>query len=94
MKICDGCYGIYEDNVMLECRCPDESQLDGYVHEWLCPYCNDGGSYCKSCGEFCAGISSFEFGPYAGYCDNCADEIQAMERDDEENFNEWGESDF
>lgn len=33
--------------------------------------------YCYGCGLFCSGIESFDFGPYRGLCDNCADEVRA-----------------
>lgn len=33
--------------------------------------------FCYSCGIFCAGIESFDFGQYPGLCDNCADQVSA-----------------
>jgi hypothetical protein len=43
--------------------------------------------YCKGCGQFFAGIESFDFGP--GYCDNCRAE---WEDDlDEDMMEEWDE---
>lgn len=35
--------------------------------------------FCRGCGAFCAGIESFDFGPYHGFRDNCAWEIRAEE---------------
>lgn len=32
--------------------------------------------FCYSCGIYCAGIESFDFGSYPGLCDNCADEVR------------------
>ena len=42
-------------------------------------YCSEHASengFCYSCGLFCAGIESFDFGQYLGLCDNCADEAR------------------
>lgn len=50
----------------------------------LCPDClKADGSFCFGCGEFCAGITSFDF-IHPGYCDNCWDEIQSEAGWDEE----------
>ncbi len=37
--------------------------------------------FCKGCGSFNGGIESFEFGRHAGFCDICALQIEADERD-------------
>lgn len=43
----------------------------------LCPTClKEDGSFCLSCGRFCAGQQSFDF-VHPGYCDTCWDEIEA-----------------
>lgn len=53
--------------------------------EWLCDDClNKSIWYCHSCGQFCAGITSFEFGPYNGFCDNCADQLRDDMRDEDD----------
>lgn len=42
-------------------------------------YCSEHAAengFCYSCGIFCAGIESFDFGRYRGLCDNCADEVR------------------
>lgn len=47
--------------------------------DWLCyEHASDHG-FCSSCGIFCAGIESFDFGRYAGYCDNCASYFQSVD---------------
>lgn len=63
--------------------CQEISRLDGndemerYCHEHVTEK-----GFCY-CGIFCAGIESFDFGRYRGFCDNCADEIKANEARDE-----------
>jgi hypothetical protein len=52
----------------------DEDQMARYCHEHAAK-----NGYCYSCGIFCAGIESFDFGKYPGLCDNCADEVKANE---------------
>jgi hypothetical protein len=45
-------------------------------------YCSEHAAengFCYSCGIFCAGIESFDFGRYRGLCDNCADEVRASD---------------
>lgn len=52
------------------------SYLEGTEIE-LCPTCLEkDGSFCVSCGQFCAGLQGFEF-IHPGYCDNCWDEIES-----------------
>lgn len=70
---------------------PDD-EPDGY-------YCGEHvaeAGFCRGCGQFCAGIESFDFGPFPGYCDNCADELrheEALEAgeydDDLDDESEW-----
>lgn len=65
-------------------RCVNDEE-----EEWLCDHClNKSIWYCHACGLFCAGITSFEFGPYPGLCDNCADQIKdsVHEEEDEDDF--------
>jgi hypothetical protein len=45
--------------------------------EWWCSEHAFEHGFCRGCGQFWAGIESFDFGP--GYCPNCRDEIQADE---------------
>lgn len=40
--------------------------------------------FCGICGLFCAGMESFDFGRFPGYCDNCQDEIASNYRDDDD----------
>ena len=37
--------------------------------------------YCYICGQFWAGIESFDFGP--GYCENCRSEVEEDESDED-----------
>jgi len=49
-------------------------------------YCSEHAAengFCYSCGIFCAGIESFDFGRYHGLCDNYADEVRANDAWDE-----------
>lgn len=42
-------------------------------------YCSEHAAengFCYSCGIFCAGIESFDFGQYPGLCDNCIYEVR------------------
>lgn len=93
MKICDHCCGVYEDNVMLQVRTPlpPDPDRDGYLIEYLCPQCNDGKLFCKSCGDFCAGIESFDYSDYPGYCEECAQEFRSMDKDyeDDDEFDDF-----
>lgn len=49
-----------------------------------CMECVQKLGYCYICGEFWAGVGSFDFGP--GYCENCAAEIEESEPDPEDCF--------
>ena len=42
-----------------------------------CPECiEEDGSFCLRCGNFSAGIESFDFSEMPGYCIECVDEIK------------------
>jgi hypothetical protein len=45
-------------------------------YQYVCYAHRSDEGYCSSCGEFCAGLESFDFGRHAGYCDNCADQLE------------------
>jgi hypothetical protein len=49
----------------------DEDQVQRYCFEHAAE-----NGFCYSCGIFCAGIESFDFGEYRGLCDICADEVR------------------
>ena len=83
-RTCDECGKSFDAKVMHKCYSPDEDSPDGETVVYLCPDCNNGIWYCMGCGVFCAGITSFEFGPLKGYCDNCQDEIESNMRDEDE----------
>jgi hypothetical protein len=89
---CDECKMFFDSSVMHKCYLPSDNINEDDEIVFLCPECNDGTCYCKGCGQFCAGIDSFEFGKYAGYCDNCRDEIESNEIGDDEgeDDNWWG----
>lgn len=59
---------------------------------WLCDDHLDGSGFCLGCGLFSAGIESFDFGQYAGYCDNCAAHLEEMDYDyeDEDDYYRYG----
>lgn len=75
-----------KDRNVLECRInPWEKPSD-----WLCSEHAEKEGFCAGCGLFCAGIESFDFGRYPGFCDNCQDEIRSNEWDEFDH--EWDES--
>lgn len=79
-KKCDECGK--DSQYITECTYPINDEITN-----LCPQClKDDGSFCLSCGMFCAGLESFDF-VHPGYCDNCWDEIRT-ENDDWENDEE------
>jgi len=91
---CDECGMFFDKKVMHKCYSPSENVDEPDEEVYLCPECNDGTWYCMGCGQFCAGISSFDFGEHAGYCDNCWDEIKSNERDEEDDYNSGDECGF
>jgi hypothetical protein len=79
---CEGC-GFY---VAIECRLSPGDDEPDYRY---CADCADKNGFCICCGIFSAGVDSFDFGRYPGYCDNCQDELRADdERWEEEAFEE------
>lgn len=83
-----GCYKHGED--VIECYLPDyEVDEEGFRTNnepdyYYCWEHADTHGFCKMCGEFWAGIESFEF-IHPGFCDNCDDE---MERDFDRDFDD------
>lgn len=61
-----------------------------YAHDGsttkLCPDCIKDSGFCLRCGNFCAGMSSFDFSNLPGYCRECRDE---MDEYDEEDTDWW-----
>lgn len=57
-----------------------------YAHDGsttkLCPDCIKDSGFCLRCGNYCAGMSSFDFSPLPGYCSDCRDELN--DDDDDE----------
>ncbi len=68
-------------NIGFECYLPDDGDEASYAY--CAEHAFDNG-FCKRCGQFWAGIESFDFGK--GYCDNCQYELDD-ETDDE--TDEW-----
>lgn len=86
---CAECKNSFKEDLVIKCTNADASEPDGEAVEYLCCDClNKSVWYCHSCGTFCAGITSYEFGSYAGFCDNCADQIRDSDYDgeDEEDY--------
>lgn len=77
---CSEC-GKLSDGLMT-CYFTDGNEIE------LCPTCmKEDGSFCYGCGQFCAGMESFDF-HHPGYCDTCWDEIEAADDwDDMEEVN-------
>lgn len=87
IKKCDEC-GKYSEWVTT-CEIPSDGSTT-----YLCPQClKDDGSFCLSCGAFCSGMTSFDF-VHPGYCDSCWDEIEADNRDYEEEGYDPNEFDY
>lgn len=79
---CDegGCHEI-----TISCFLPDDpDRVDGHY----CPEHAIKNGFCGACGTFSAGIESFDFGRYAGYCPTCQDEFEAQDEagDEDEDF--------
>lgn len=80
---CDEC-GKQTDGLMT-CYYLDDTTVR------LCPTClEEDGSFCLCCGQFCAGLHSFDF-IHPGYCNNCWDEIESNDWDSDEDYDPlWG----
>lgn len=77
-----------------------------YAHDGsttkLCPDCIKGSGFCLRCGNYCSGMSSFDFSDMPAYCSDCRDEINdecADEFDDDadnwaKGFDDYGDDDF
>lgn len=50
----------------------------------ICPDCMPDSGYCMRCGQYCAGIQSFDFSEMPGYCSDCVDEMKMEDKDEEE----------
>jgi hypothetical protein len=71
-----------------------------YAHDGsttkLCPDCIKDSGFCLRCGNYCAGMSSFDFSDMPGYCSDCRREIKDdFDDDDWDNdpydpFDDWG----
>jgi hypothetical protein len=75
----------------MKCTYTDGEQIH------LCPDClKADGSFCLGCGEFCAGMTSFDF-IHPGFCDNCWDEIESDDWDadeyDADDIDAWPQDD-
>lgn len=60
----------------------------------LCPDCIKDSGFCLRCGNFCAGMESFDFSDMPGYCSDCRREINDEFGEDEEEDDwdsEWGD---
>jgi hypothetical protein len=51
--------------------------------EFFCPSHAKQHGYCMGCGNFCAGIESFDFAKPAGFCDHCRNDIEESIEDEE-----------
>jgi hypothetical protein len=74
---CDQCGRL--DNTSF-CR-NDHVEEDAGEH--LCFDCAGENGFCFGCGQFCAGMESFDFSPIPGYCANCVDQIKSTVADDD-----------
>lgn len=53
----------------------------------LCPDCIKDSGFCLGCGNYCSGMSSFDFSDMPGYCSDCRDEIKS-------DFGEFDEDEY
>ncbi len=87
---CDekGCKGVAQ----VWCFLPGDYTPEG--EEFDGAYCSEHAEqngFCRMCGQFWAGVESFHFGTYHGYCDNCRYEV---EREEDLEYDEWEDSDY
>lgn len=68
--ICEKCG--YDDSI--QCRLWNDEIGDDEPSEILCGKHAAEYGYCCCCGDYCAGMTSFDF-HHPGYCDNCYHEI-------------------
>jgi hypothetical protein len=81
----DKCEECGKRENLLECHNSyyDEKKKETIdCYNTYCIDCAQKLGYCYICGEFWAGIESFDFGPR--YCENCASEVE--EDEDDEGF--------
>lgn len=88
IKKCDECGK--ESEGVITCEFPS----DGSTTD-LCPTClKEDGSFCLSCGQFCSGLTSFDF-HHPGYCDTCWAEIEEMDDwNEDEEYDPHDEEEF
>jgi hypothetical protein len=53
-----------------------DAALDEPTVTYYCPDHAEQNGFCRGCGVFAAGIETYDFGRYPGYCDNCQDQIE------------------
>jgi len=58
--------------------------------EYLCREHITIGGFCAGCGIFCAGIESFDFGNFPGWCDNCALELRDQWEEEKDDGDDYG----
>ena len=78
----------------MACYLPRWGDVGDGPDEYLCSQHRDIEGYCWGCGRFCGGIESFEFGKYSGFCDNCASELEADDRQWEKDGYDYGYGNF
>lgn len=78
-NICEqeGC----KEAASVKCYLPDTDFDEPPDYTYCCKHAKDEG-FCMGCGQFCAGITSFDF-IHPGWCDNCYDEISGNDDDEE-----------
>jgi hypothetical protein len=52
----------------------------------LCPDCIKDSGFCLRCGNYCAGMESFDFSDMPGYCRDCVVEIESEFDDEEDDY--------
>lgn len=84
---------LYQHDACEDCgKRTDGLMTCTYAHDGsttkLCPDCIKDSGFCLGCGNYCAGMSSFDFSPLPGYCSDCRDEFDS--EDDEDDDDDWG----
>jgi hypothetical protein len=84
-----------------DCGKRTDGLMTCYFHDGettkLCPDCIKDSGFCLGCGNYCAGMESFDIFPkIKGYCSDCADEIESEFGEDEDDYDDnwYVEPDF
>lgn len=68
----------------VKCEIPDSYDFENSEseYEYLLPEAAHAAGYCIGCGNFWAGLTSFDFSKIQGYCENCVIEVDSEPEQD------------